>query len=96
MTKARTQDERETTITYDSGERVVRIYSSRPADQARLRRAKVEPYDGSPLQGFRYKVPLNRLSWRIKGIPTGPKRILSENHPFLRANRTKNGTPEQA
>ena len=66
MATARTQDERETTLTYDSGERVCRIYTPRPADQARLRRAGVEPYDGSDFNGFRYKVPLTRLFWKIR------------------------------
>ena len=96
MAQARTQDERETTITYDSGERLVRLYSSRPADIARLRRAGVKPVAGSDKQGYRYVLPLNRLSWRIRPVQTGPKRVLPENHPFLRAQRAKNGTSEQA
>ena len=88
----RSRDEQETTLTYDSGERVVRIYTSRPSDLSKLRRAGIKPLDGNDFNGFRYTVPLKRLSWRIKPSPEGrAKRILSENHPFLRANRTKTG-----
>ena len=93
----RSRDEQETTITYDSGEGLVRIYTSRPADIGRMRKAGIKPYDGNDFNGFRYKEPLNRLSWSIKPCPDGrTKRILAENHPFLRANRGRNATPAQA
>ena len=64
----RTRDEQETTITYDSGEGLVRIYTARPTDVARMRKAGVKAYDGNDFNGFRYKVPLARLFWKIRPL----------------------------
>lgn len=101
MTKARSQDERETTITYDNGERVCRIYTSRPADQARLRRAGVEPYDGNDYNGFRYKVPMTRLFWKIRPATSARTgKVPASLARWQRGKTTKVGvsgaTPEQA
>ena len=86
-----TNSERETTITYDSEEKLVRIFSARAVDQSKLRRAGIEPDHGSLKTGLFYKMPLIRLSWRIKRIDGRGKRVLPSSHPFLRDKLTKNG-----
>lgn len=84
--------EQETTITYDSEEKLVRIFSARPVDQGKLRRAGVTPYRSNS-QGAFYIVPLSRLKWKV--LPEGHvKRILPENHPFRGGKTHRKGIPE--
>ena len=95
--QAHARDEQETTISYDSGEAVVRIYTCRPADVARMAKAGVKSYDGNDFNGFRYKVPLARLFWKIRPLVSA---YTSKNRVgFKRSGavkRAQNGTPEQA
>ena len=83
--------ELETTMTYDSEEQLVRIFSARAADQGKLRRAGIEPSRGSVKTGFFYKLPLKRLSWRIRKTDGSAKRILAASHPFLQGKTPKTG-----
>lgn len=63
--------ELETTITYDKEEQVVRIFSAIRRDQGKLKRAGIQPLNGSTRRGFNYKVPLSRFKWRIaSSIPS--------------------------
>ena len=64
-------EELETTITYDMGEKVVRIFSAIRRDQRRIEKVGIKPYAGDPGRGLMYKVPLSRLRWRVtSGIPS--------------------------
>lgn len=74
-------DEQETTMTYDSGENLVRIYSARPSDQNKLKKAGVTPYRGTASRGYFYLVPLAQFKWQIRSL-TAKKRVLSSTHPF--------------
>lgn len=87
--------ERETTITYDDEQQIVRIFSARQTDQTKLRKAGILPTRGTQLCGFFYEIPLSAFKWRV--VPLGKpraKKILSPNHPFLRANRDRKGIPD--
>ena len=95
--QAHTRDEQETTITYDSGEAVVRIYTCRPADVARMAKAGIKPYDGNDSNGFRYKVPLTRLFWKIRpstSARTG--KVPASLARWQRGNAGKNGPAAKA
>ena len=81
--------EMETTLTFDSEERLVRIFSARPGDQGKVRRAGIEPVRGSLKTGFFYELPLSRLSWRIKKAGIQKTRVLPSDHPFLRGQISK-------
>ena len=76
--------EEETTMTWDSEQQMVRIFSARRRDQGKLRRAGIEPVRGSLKTGLCYELPLNRLVWRVRQAGTRPKRVLASDHPFLR------------
>lgn len=58
--------ERETTITYDMGEQVVRIFSVIGKDQRKLAKNGVKPYKGTEKLGFFYKIPLIKFKWGIR------------------------------
>jgi hypothetical protein len=58
--------ERETTITYDLGEKLVRIFSAVPRDQKRLERSGILPSRDNGHGGFSYQVPMDRLAWKIR------------------------------
>ena len=77
-----TEAEQETTMTWDSEQKRVRIFSARPRDQGILSRAGVKPSKGTKSQGFFYDVPLARFRWGVRRV--GAKRVLPANHPFLR------------
>ena len=63
--------ERETTITYDMEEQVVRIFSAIRRDQTKLNKAGIRPYLGTADRGLFYKVPMSRLKWRVtSGVPS--------------------------
>lgn len=87
---ARPRDEQETTLTYDSGEKLVRIYSARPTDINKLRRAGVKPTDGTEAKGYFYKIPLDRLGWRIRP----PKEDRPKRPSNLRGKTTRKGTSD--
>jgi hypothetical protein len=62
--------EQETTMTWDSEQKVVRIFSARRADQGKLKRAGILPVKEAESGNF-YEVPLSRLRWRITtGLPS--------------------------
>ena len=84
--------ERETTITYDLDQKLVRIFSAIRKDQAKLRKAGIQPKYGNGRDGFNYHVDLACFKWRIQK-PTLPmaKRKLSPEHPFLRRSRARKG-----
>lgn len=86
--------ETETTITFDSEERLVRIFSARPPDQSKLRRAGIEPYKGTLKTGFFYKLPLNRFSWRIKRAESHPRPVSQRSLDNLRAKTSKVGVSD--
>ncbi len=83
----RTRDEQETTLTYDSGEKLVRIYSARPTDINKLRKAGVKPVRGTEAKGYFYILPLDRLGWRIRP----PKELRSRKGSFTVGNTTRGG-----
>src|SRR6185503_19116859 len=58
--------EQETTITYDSEEKLVRIFTARARDQSKLRRKGVSPVRGTLSRGFFYEIPLAALSWTVR------------------------------
>jgi hypothetical protein len=59
-------EETETTITYDKGQQVVRIFSAWPRDQRKIERAWVRPIKGEPQTGLFYELPLTQFRWRIQ------------------------------
>lgn len=71
-------------MTWTSGEKLVRIYSRRPVDQRKLKKAGVKPSNGTKIQGYFYSLPLARLKWGVRGL--GPRRVLPKNHPFVSRN----------
>lgn len=83
--------EQETTIRYDSQERIVHIFTVRPIDQRRLARLKIDPVRGSARKGLFYVVPLARFRWglRRQGVASPARR-----NPFL--TRRKNGNPSHS
>lgn len=75
-------NEQETTFTYDSGQKIVRIFSARPVDQRKIERAGFKPLasKGNVDTGLFYEVPLARFTWRIKpicGAVKSPARVLA-------------------
>ena len=72
--------EQETTLTYDMGERVVRVFSAIKRDQNRLEKAGVKPYRGTPGRGFFYRMPMSRLRWRVASL-TPSKRGFGNRPP---------------
>ena len=87
---ARCKAEQETTITYDSEEQLVRIFSARLGDQGKLRRAGVKPTRGSISAGYFYTIPSSWLKWRVSN-PTG-RRMRAVSQRSLDNLRGKTGT----
>ena len=64
-------EELETTITYDMGEKVVRIFSAIRRDQSKIEKVGIKPTYGTVDHGFGYQIPLSRLKWRVtSGLPS--------------------------
>ena len=64
-------DEQETTITYDMGEKLVRIFSAIRRDQTKIEKVGIKPTYGDPTRGLGYEIPLSRLKWRVtNGLPS--------------------------
>ena len=85
-------EELETTITYDMGEKVVRIFSAIRRDQTKIEKVGIKPCYGSPEHGLGYKIPLSRLKWRVtSGIPS--KRGFASRKPHTNVGIT-NRIPE--
>lgn len=62
-----TTSEQETTITYDLGEKKVRIFSAIRRDQRRLEKAGLRPLPkGSVESGLFYCVSLDQFRWRVQ------------------------------
>ena len=86
------RSELETTMTWDSEQEIVRIFSARRQDQTRLRRAGILPVKDIQPHGLFYEIPLSRLKWRIAPLPDGrPKRIRVVSTAFLQSNRHRRG-----
>ena len=66
--------EQETTMTWDSDERLVRVFSARPADQRKLGRLGFKPHKGSEEQGFFYILPLDKFRWGVRRAGGGKGR----------------------
>lgn len=60
--------ERETTITYDLEEQVVRVFTAIKRDQTRLEKAGIQPHAGDPTSGLFYRFPLSRLFWKARPV----------------------------
>ena len=82
-------EETETTITYDKGQQLVRIFTAWPKDQRKLERAGIKPTKGDPETGLSYEMPLNKLKWKTVGILGHKKRVMSPNHPWMRQKTDK-------
>lgn len=67
-------DEQETTITYDNGQKIVRIFSARQADWTKLKKAGVNPLKGTQARGFFYEIPLARLFWKVRKLKDPAKK----------------------
>lgn len=84
--------EQETTMTWDSDQKLVRIFSARRQDQTRLRKAGILPVKDTQPHGLFYELPLSRLKWRIAKPPDGrPKRVRVVSTAFLQSNRHRKG-----
>jgi hypothetical protein len=57
--------EKETTITYDMQDKLVRIFTAVRRDQTRLSKAGIQPKYGNGRAGWNYQIPLSRFKWRI-------------------------------
>lgn len=66
--------ERETTITYDMEEKVVRIFSSVRKDQNKVEKMGFKPVYGDVEQGFGYRIPLDRFKWGVRKVALGQGR----------------------
>lgn len=87
--------EQETTMTWDSEQQVVRIFSARRVDQGKLRRAGVLPVKDTQPHGLFYEIPLSRFKWRIS---TGKPSLRGFGSRKLHTNvgiTTRKGTPDE-
>ena len=81
--------ERETTITYDQKDKLVRIFSAIAKDNNKLRKAGFHPVRGNGRDGYCYEVPLDRLRWLIRKPKA--ERIASRKHVATRGFKGKKG-----
>jgi hypothetical protein len=81
--------EQETTMTWDSEQKVVRIFSARRVDQGKLKRAGVLPVKEAE-SGHFYEIPLSRLRWRVT---TGLEKKRVASTAFIRSNPHRKGNP---
>ena len=83
--------EQETTMTWDSEQQVVRIFSARGVDQRRLAKAGILPTKDTQPHGLFYEIPLSRLFWKIR-----PLKVLVNRGSNIRNEATDtNSQPEK-
>ena len=86
------RSELETTMTWDSEQQIVRIFSARPVDQRRLAKAMVLPVKDVQPHGLFYEIPLSRLFWKVRPLPgSRPKRDMSKNFHRIGTKRHSGG-----
>jgi hypothetical protein len=74
------RSELETTMTWDSEQQIVRIFSARAVDQRKLAKARILPVKDVQPHGLFYEIPLSRLFWKVRPLPgSHPKRDMSKN-----------------
>jgi hypothetical protein len=76
--------EQETTMTWDSEQKTVRIFSARRVDQGKLHKAGVLPTKDTQPHGLFYEIPLAQFRWRVKPLKPSQNPVLSGNVPITR------------
>ena len=83
------RSELETTMTWDSEQQVVRIFSARSVDQRRLAKAGILPVKDVQPHGLFYEIPLSRLFWKVRPLAsTRVKRDMSKNFHRIGTNKS--------
>lgn len=90
------QAERETTITYDQKDKLVRIFSAIAKDNNKLRKAGFHPVRGNGRDGYCYEVPLAKFRWRIQVKPRTRAATKGSYFTPIKADTSPRiGTPER-
>jgi len=76
--------EQETTMTWDSEQELVRIFSARRVDQGKLRKAGILPVKDTQPHGLFYEIPLAQFRWRIKPLKPSQICVLPEKNATTR------------